>query len=122
MLSHSKFVEDYKAGKIQVLFNQHVANHLVESPFADKHNKPAHYFWIYLAFGLSFIAPIALLFINWLYSVGAFILGRMIWGAAKKSAADFASQNMLDDEKFYEHAIRQPGVTITDSNGGQLQT
>ncbi len=119
MITHTEFVKTYKAGKISVRFDQHVANHLVESPLADKHNKPAHYFWTYSAFGLSFIIPIVLLFINWLYSVGSFILGRMIWTATKNSAADFAINNMLDDEKFYEYTIKQPGVTIVDKEGNQ---
>lgn len=119
-MTHAQFVKAYNEGTIRVAFQQHVANHLVESPLADKYNKPAHYFWICISFGLSFVAPIILLFVNWLYAIGAFIFGRFIWSATKKSAIGFAARNMLKDERFYNYAIRQPGVSIVDSNGDPI--
>jgi len=71
-ISHQNFVNEYNAGKLQILVNEYKAGDLVLSPYADKHRKPAHLFWTWLGIILLAPVPIALLFtigiIPWLYS------------------------------------------------------
>jgi hypothetical protein len=71
--THHEFVEQYKKGVLKVYINKNMAGDLVMSKFGDKHNKPAHLFWSWVGIFLTFIFPIILLFINWIYSILSFI-------------------------------------------------
>lgn len=121
-LTHKEFVEGYKSGKFSVHINENKAGNFVLSNLANKHNKPAHYFWSWLGIILVFPVPVALLFISWTYSISSLIGGLIIIVASRKSAAQFVLQNMIDSEDFFEYVLLHQGAKITNEQGQELKS
>lgn len=120
-LTHNEFVSDYKLGKLTVFIDKSKAGDFVLSPFADKHNKLAHLFWSWLGIILMIPLPIALLFLtSWIHALGSFILGLTISTAARRSAAEFVLQNMLEDENFWIYVLLHNGAKIMDKNNNKI--
>ena len=120
ILTHKEFLEGYRSGKLSVLVNKNKAGDFVLSDFADKHNRPAHYFWSWLGIFLLIPIPIILLFVSWKYSVVSFIFGLLVAFASKKTAAQFVLQNMIDNEDFFEYTLLHKGAKIIDEQGKEV--
>ena len=121
LISQNQFVEGYKAKDFTVLVNNSKAGDFVLSQFADKHNKPAHLFFSWLAIVLIIPAPTVLwIFYGWIFALGSFILGLAIRSAAKKSAVQFVMQNMLENEDFWEYVLLHKGAEIQDKDGNEI--
>lgn len=121
-ITHKEFVEGYESGRFSVAVNKNTAGDFVLSNFADKHNKPAHYFWSWLGILLVLPIPIVLLYFSWIYSLVSFISGLIISSAARKSAGQFVLQNMLNNEDFFEYVLLHQGAIVTDEHGKELRS
>lgn len=121
-VTHQEFVEKYNSGELQVAVHKDRAGDFVLSPFADKHNKPAHYFWTWLGIVLVIPAPIILFFFHWAYALGSFIAGLMVHQAARKSAGQFVLRNMIQDENFFEYVLLHGGAKIIDREGQSVSS
>lgn len=121
-ITHQEFVEQYKKGLLNVHINKSMAGDLVLSKFGDKHNKPAHLFWSWTGIILTFVVPIVLLFVNWIYSILSFIFGLMVIRASRKSAEQFVMQNMIENEEFWNYALLHGGARITDNEGNEIKS
>lgn len=119
-LNHQQFIEQYKSGEITVLVNKNKAGDFVLSKFADKYNKPAHLFWTWLGIIIGIPLTIVLLFIYWPYAVASFILGAIINGAARKTAAQFVLENMLESEEFWNYVLLHRGAEIVDKDQNEI--
>jgi hypothetical protein len=120
-ITHQEFVEHYKKGLLNVHINKSMAGDLVLSKFGDKHNKPAHLFWSWTGIILTFVVPIVLLFVNWIYSILSFIFGLMVIRASRKSAEQFVMQNMIENEDFWNYTLLHGGAKITDNEGNEIK-
>jgi len=119
-LNHQQFIDQYKSGEITVLSNKNKAGDFVLSKFADKYNKPAHLFWTWIAIIIAIPLTIVLLFIHWSYAIASFILGAIINGAARKTAAQFVLGNMLESEEFWNYVLLHKGAKITDKDQNEI--
>jgi len=119
-LTHQQFIEQYKSGEISVLVNKNRAGDFVLSKFADKYNKPAHLFWTWLGIIIGIPLTIVLLFVRWPYAIASFIVGAMINGAARKTAAQFVLQNMLESEEFWNYVLLHKGAEIVDKDNNKV--
>jgi hypothetical protein len=121
LISFQEFVAGYNSHKFTVLVDNSKAGDFVLSQFADKHNKPAHLFFSWLAIALIIPAPIVLwIFYGWIFALGSFILGLAIRSAAKKSAVQFVMRNMLENEDFWEYVLLHKGAEIQDKGGNEI--
>jgi hypothetical protein len=100
-LSHEEFVNEYKNGNLRLLINKRL-EHALYSPFLDRFEVLAYVFWDYISIALVFIVPIILLFLkkSWIYILGSFFMGIIIYKANRKSLEDCVLENMLRNEKF----------------------
>ena len=123
LITYQQFLEKYKKGEVIVLVNKSKAGDFVMSEFGDKHNKPAHLFWTWLGILLVFPAPIILWIIfGWIYALGSLILGLMINSAARKSAAQFVLQNMIESEDFWDYVLLHKGAVLQDTDGNEIKS
>ena len=114
-MTYTEFVKRYRKGELSVQINKTRAGDFVLSEFADKHNKPAHYFWSWTGTIVTVLAPIVLLLIfSWKWALLSFIIGIIIVKATSKSASQFVLNNMLEDETFYSYVLIHDGVRITE--------
>lgn len=121
LIDYQRFLEGYKTGELTVLVNNSKAGDFVMSKFGDKHNKPAHLFFIWL--GIILIVPLPIIFLvffGWIHAVGSFILGLMINSAARKSASQFVLQNMMENEDFWDYVLLHKGAIIQDKQGNEI--
>lgn len=108
LINYQQFLEGYKTGEFTVLLDKSKTGDFVMSKFADKYNKPAHFFWTWLGILLIFPAPIIFwILFGWIHAIGSFVLGVTIRSAAKKSASQFVLQNMLESEDFWRWILLQ---------------
>jgi hypothetical protein len=121
-ITHQEFVEQYKKRLLNIHINKSMASDLVLSKFGDKHNKPAHLFWSWTGIILTFVAPIILLFVNWIYAILSFAIGLMVISASRKSAEQFVMQNMIEKEEFWNYTLLHGGAKITDINGNDIKS
>lgn len=121
-ITYREFTEKYKKGELLIAIKENKAGDFVLSDFADKHNKPAHNFWTWAGIILILPAPLILLFIDWKYAIGCFIIGFMIHKAARKSATQFVLQNMVENEDFFEYVLLHGGASIQDKNGNTVSS
>ena len=123
LINYQQFLEKYKAGEITVLVNRSKAGDFVMSKFGDKHNKPAHVFWTWLGILLVFPAPIIIWIIfGWISALGSFVLGLMLNSAARKSAAQFVLQNMIESEDFWDYVLLHQGAVLQDRDGNEIKS
>jgi hypothetical protein len=121
--NYQQFLEKYKKGEVVVLVNKSKAGDFVMSEFGDKHNKPAHLFWIWL--GILLIFPVSVIFwiiFGWIHALGSIILGLIINSAARKSATQFVLQNMLESEDFWDYVLLHKGAVLQDKNGNEIKS
>lgn len=121
-ITHKEFAEGYLSGQYSVTIDENRAGDFVLSDFADKHNKPAHYFWTWLGILLVVPIPIALLFVSWIYSACSFIVGLFVVAAARRTDRGFVIQNMVDDESFFDYVLMHHGAKIFNKEGQELQS
>lgn len=120
-ITHQDFVEQYKKGLLNVHINKSMTGDLVLSKFGDKHNKPAHLFWSWAGIILTFVVPMVLLFVNWIYSILSFIFGLMVISASRKSAEQFVMQNIIENGEFWNYALLHGGAKVTDKEGNEIK-
>ncbi len=118
-ITHKEFIEGYKSNKLKVLINKNKAGDFVLSPLADKHNKPAHLFWTWLAIILVVPTPIVLFFIKWYFSIISFVVGLIVLSASRKSATGFILQNMIESQDFWCYVLIHRGANISDDEGNE---
>jgi hypothetical protein len=121
-ITHKEFIEGYAARKFSVLINKNKAGDFILSKLADKHNKPAYYFWSWLGIIMVLPASIGLFIISWKYSIFSFICGLFIITASKKSSTQFVLQNMIDDEDFFEYVLLHQGAKIIGEQGEEFKS
>jgi hypothetical protein len=119
-ISHSDFVQLYNKGVLTVAINKSKAGDFVLSEHSDTRYKIAHNFWSWL--GLLLVVPAAavLLFFNWVYAVASFISGLIIVSAARKSAAQFVLEQMIDNEDFWNYVLLHKGANIRDKDNEEI--
>jgi len=119
-ITHQNFVNEYKAGKLQILIDKSKVGDFILSSHADKHYKPAYLFWTWLGIILLVPVPIILLFYHWYYSVIAFFIGFIVFKASRKSGAQFVIENMISNEDFWDYILLHKGAKITDNNSNEI--
>ena len=96
-----------------------IIRQLVRAPQADKHNKPAHYFWHYVAI-IIFYSGFPLFFFSFYMAFGALIFGYILHRAAIKSDREFIFMNIKQDKEFAKLALDN-GVNVGDQNRSKLE-
>ncbi len=119
-LNYQEFIEKYKVGEITILVDKNRAGDFVLSKLADKYNKPAHLFWTWLGIIVAIPLSIVLLFIHWPYAIASFVLGALINSAARKTAAQFVLQNMMESEEFWNYVLLHKGAKILDKDHNEI--
>lgn len=120
-ISYQQFLEGYNAGELAVIVDRFKAGNFVLSEHADKKNKAAHLFWTWL--GIIMVVPIPIVLIishKWIFAICAFLLGLIITNAARKSAARFVLQNMLENENYWDYVLLHKGARIQDNEGNEV--
>lgn len=118
-ITYQEFLEAYNNRKLGLYVFKNTAGDFVLSKLATKYNKPAHLFWSWTGIILVIPLPIILLFINWLYSIISFIVGLLVISASRKSACQFVSENMVNDEIFWVYVLSLKGAEIRDNDGNR---
>jgi len=121
-ITHSEFVEGYKQRKYLVYVAKNKAGDFVMSEYGQRRYSLAHQFWSWLGIISTWLLPIGLLFISWIYALISFLLGLVITSAARKSAQEFVLQNMLESEDFWDYALLHGGAEITDEQGNSISS
>lgn len=119
-IAYQNFINEYNAGKLQILVDESMAGNFILSPHADKHYKPAYLFWTWLGIILLVLTPMILLFYHWYYSAITFILGIIVFKASRKSGAQFVIENMISSEDFWDYILLHKGAKIIDSSGNEI--
>jgi len=120
-LSHEEFVNEYKNGNLRLLINKRL-EHALYSPFLDRFEVLAYIFWDYISIALVFIVPIILLFLkkSWIYILGSFFMGIIIYKANRKSLEDCVLENMLRKEKFWGEMLLAGIVLAKDKTNNKI--
>lgn len=121
-INHQQFVSSYKQNKITVGINKSMAGGFVLSDFADKHNKPAHYFWKYTGLIITLVLPIVLFFYSWIVSLASFACGISIIVASKKADEQFVLENMVRNEDFFEYVLLHGGAKIYNEKSEEIKS
>lgn len=119
-VTHIGFVEGYKQGKYLVYIAKKKAGDFVMSEFGQRRYSLAHQFWSWTGIIRTWLLPIILLFVSWIYSLISLLLGFAITRAARKSAEGFVLQNMLESEDFWDYVLLHGGANITDEEGNSI--
>ena len=119
-ISHSDFVQLYSRGVLTVAINKSKAGDFVLSNHSTTRYRIAHNFWSWLGLLLVIPTAIVLLFFNWVYSVVSFTLGLVIVSAARKSAAQFVLEQMIDNEEFWNYVLLHKGADIRDRDNEEV--
>jgi hypothetical protein len=121
LINFQEFVAEYNSHKYTVLVDNAKAGDFVLSEFADKHNKPAHIIYSWLAIALLIPVPITLwILYGWIWAIASFLLGLLVKSAVKKTAVQFVMQNMLENEDFWEYVLLHKGAEIQDKEGNEI--
>lgn len=121
IITFQQFLDGYKKGEFKVHVAKSKAGDFVLSELADKHNKPAHYFWTWL--GIIMVLPLPIIFWifwGWKLALASFVLGLIVSNASRKTAGQFVCQNMLENEVFCSYVLLHDGATIEDGEGNQV--
>jgi len=120
-LSHEEFVNEYKNGNLRLLINKRL-EHALYSPFLDRFEVLAYIFWDYISIALVFIVPIILLFLkkSWIYILGSFFMGIIIYKSNRKSLEDCVLENMLRNEKFWGEMLLAGIVLAKDKTNNKI--
>ena len=100
IIPFEEFVDGYKAGKFSMRVNPAAISSLVRSPQMNKSRRLAYKLYLYIAIGL-FCSSAYLIFLHWFYAVIAIFAGMIILSANKKSAIDFITERVIENEEFF---------------------
>ena len=121
-IDHSDFVQSYKNGSLSIKVDQSKAGNFILSQYSKPQYKLAHNIWSWLGILLTVPVAIALLFVNWLYAIVSFVAGIIIVSAARKSAAQFVVEQMIDNEDFWNYVLLHKGAKIQDNKGEDVSS
>lgn len=114
-MNHKEFIEKYKAGKLDIWINKTLALRTISAGYLPKKYFWAHTLWSWVWF-LSIPVGIIMLFFN--IGIGVLILFFVSFlggKAVKKSAMEFVLRHALEDEKFFEFAVKSKAIVIKPS-------
>ena len=116
-MTYDEFVKAYKSGRITVAVNRSLALRSMESPYVAKRYKVAHHFWTWVWF-LSIPTGIILwIFIKWWIGLAVIVVGFLLPRAIKQTDMEFVLEQALEDEVFYDYAIKAGLLKIHNSAG-----
>ncbi len=88
----------------------------MQSTDIPKRYRLAHLFWTWIAFLLIPVGIALIFLITWWVGVIALVLVPLLFSSARKSACEFVIEHALDNEDFYNKAVKSGTLTITDVN------
>jgi hypothetical protein len=121
-ISHDQFVQMYRSGELYVKVNGSKAGDLVMSEFGAKPYCLAHSFWTWTSIVMLIPLPIALLFVKWYLAVACFLIGAVVYQAARKSAREFVLSNMLERVDFWDYALLHGGAKMYSADDCELSS
>lgn len=119
-ITHEQFRYGYTSGSFRIHVDMNRAGDFVMSQFGSKSRSIAHQFWTWTGLLLFAPATIVLLIFDWRLAIISFFMGMLINSAARKSAAQFVLENMLESEDFFVYVLLHGGATIFDANGNEV--
>jgi hypothetical protein len=117
-MTHSEFVEAYKAGQVAVRVNRNLAVKVMNSPsiHMPKRFKVAHDFWTWI-FLLSIPVAIAVgILVTWWVGLIIFIICLPLSRAIQNSATKFVLEHALENSEFFEKAVDMGLLIIEEKN------
>lgn len=112
-MDHSKFIEAWNQGKLDVDVDRSKALKIANSKMLPKRYRVAHIFWSWV-WMLSITAAIAVMFLYkwWVGLLILILVTPVISKSTKKSAMQFMIDYSLESHEFYQFALAEGVIRV----------
>ena len=112
-MTHAEFVEGCQSKRVDAHVNKLLALKLMDTALMPKRYRVAYLFWTWIWF-VSVPAAIAcFIWTRWWIGVIVLFVGWALPEAIRRSACEFVLEQALEDEGFYNAAVKVGALTLT---------